>query len=71
MKIISWSWSYWLWINLTKIYTLWKGKAFDSDYRTKKQREFLKILGLPDDVIGTIKTKAEASKWISKKSKNK
>jgi hypothetical protein len=51
-----------------------KGKAFNGDYRTEKQKEFLKVLGVPDEVIGTIKNKSEASKWISKysaKNKNK
>lgn len=48
-----------------------KGKAFNGDFRTEKQKEFLKILGIPDEVISTIKNKNDASKWISRYSKNK
>jgi hypothetical protein len=46
-----------------------KGKAFDRDYTTEKQKDFLRILGVKEELIDSIKSKQQASLLISKKNK--
>jgi len=48
-----------------------KGSPVNNDFRTEKQKDFLRHLGMKEEVIGIIKSKQEASIWISKMNEKK